>query len=625
MNDHEMRRWVRGELIHAAFVVLAVVAIVALWVADLPAQSVRLANYSALPFSGWVRTTVDTKPHAAGIGSGCEWVVGRQIGVDTWAVDVRVDMQPNEQRVAVLRGEPSKWKLGSLPADPAAHFGALFPSVGGTQMRLVSIEADGAGAAMHFTTRLGPLLHVDVWALWRPDEPGIVHGECVVCASNPSVPDIIATTDPLRLSWGDGIVFVAGAGWGAPVFAGSIANAQARGVPLVIGWPRHLEDRHWLTALAAVRRSVCAVGIGRLLPDGNPVFVGDAKAWTTDRYQESLRRLHTWEAALVGPNPRSGDTGAQEDQVFVRGECFAAGGVGAEQVAYLGALKTLARPCHHLNADGGIVDPITAAPRLIYWDGVPHWHTGVSPNRLGKAEWPTIEQTIGWAGPDVEHWFFNTTAAASRLVDSHALQWELRHQAHLYFGQWTTTPGWSTTQPYAARAVGWEGIAAVHLWRGLEDRVLAERVRAHWLKRANDVILPAWRDRDIVDIRTSDPRLGPGDWWIPWQQAVGAYGLDLAGAEFERPEIRALGLKAARVVLRDAWEQRDGRWVCRAQQSVAPPWSAGDESFNYFGLALAVAVVLRHEPKDARARAIWTQLLATPERGASWLAPGVAK
>lgn len=335
--------------------------------------------------------------------------------------------------------------------------------------------------------------------------------------------------------------------------------------------------------------------------------------------------------------------------MFVRGECFAGmiasprhgdgelpasgqaasepsavtpSGLGAEQVAYFGALKTLARPCHHLLADGTIVDPTTAEPRLIYWDGVPHWHTGVSPNRLGKSEWPTIEQTHGWAGPDVEHWLLNTTAAASRLYDSRALQWELRHQAFLYFGQWTTTPGWSTTQPYAARAVGWEGIAAVHLWRGLEDRALAERVRTHWQKRANDVILPAWRDRDIVDIRSNDPRLGPGDWWMPWQHAVGAYGLDLACAQIGPAEGRAVALRVARAVVDLAWVKVGDRWQSRAQMPVVGE-SPADESFNYFGCSLAVAVVLRHEPDNERARSIWAQLVATPERGASWLAPGI--
>lgn len=591
------------------------------------AQSVRVANHSVSPFEGWMRTTIDElPPHCAGIVDGARYVVGRQIGLSTWAVDVQLALKPNEQRVLELsKASDEPFKLGPLPSDPIAFFGG-WPAVSGTALQLAAIDTDGAAAAAHFHARLDGLAHADVWLLWRPDEPWLVTGEFVWCASNPAVPDVVAPTDAVRLTWGDGLVFVAGAGWGAPVVpASSFASGQARAVPFTIVWPRHCEKRvQWLPVIAAAQRSVCGVGLRTLLPDGNPVLTPgfDGKAWTEARYAESLRRLHTFEPALIGPNPVSGDTGAQEDQVFVRGEPLGDRGVGAEQVAYLAALKIFARPCHHLNADGSIVDPPLAVPRLLYWDGMVHGNTNVSPNRLGKPRNPTLAECSGWAGPDVEHWLMNTSAAAARYTGSYALQWELRHQAMLYLGTQTSAPGLSTSSPFASRAVGWSSINAVHLWRDLEDRELAARVRQRWLDRFGLVIAPAWRDQDIVDARRDD-RLGPGIWWICWQQAVGAYGLDLAGVQFEVPEARAIALRLAKTVVRESWEQRSGVWLSRAQQPVEGARPEPDGSFNYYGLSLAVAVVLRHEPNDERARAIWTQLAATPERGASWLAPGV--
>jgi hypothetical protein len=46
----------------------------------------------------------------------------------------------------------------------------------------------------------------------------------------------------------------------------------------------------------------------------------DREAWLRKHYQESVRRLRTTEAPVVGVVPNSGVSGAQEDQLFVGGE-----------------------------------------------------------------------------------------------------------------------------------------------------------------------------------------------------------------------------------------------------------------------------------------------------------------
>ena len=583
-----------------------------------------------MPFEGWHRTTVDVcPPHAAGTVGDVLYVRGRPFGASTWVVDLRLALGPFEERTVDLStAVPTAWSLGNVDVDPLTFFN------GWVTMNGAPLESDGAGVdgsaiALHFKGRIAPMFTTDVWLLWRPDEPGLMRGECVVTASNPGLPDVTASTPPngFRLAIGDSLVHVPGMGWEVPVVPGDVTmgNGQARAIPVVFVWPRHLGTQaQWLAAIAAVTPSVYSVGLGQLLPNGNPALPAgfSALAWTIERFQESLRRLHTWDVGTCGPNPTSGDTGAQEDQVFVRGEPFQPDGVGSEQMAYLGALKMFNRPCHHLEANGRIVDPaLHTNPRLVYWDGRPHWNTTVSPDRLGKPAFPTVTQCNGWGGPDVEHWLINTLAAGARFTGSYALQWELRHQAMLYLGCCTTVPGLSTSQPFAARAVGWEGILVTHLWNCLENRALADRVRLRWIDRVNSVFLPAYGGHPQWDVRWDDARLGPGAWWIPWQQSVGAYGLDLACEQFGPIEGRWLARDAAQTVLDQAWVFVNGRWQSRAGMPVAG-CGPSNEDFNFFGMSMSVAVALRHDPANALAQSIWAQLLGD-HTGWSWLAPGL--
>ncbi len=594
------------------------------------AQIVQVANRSAVAFEGWKRTVVDVRPPAAaGARGDLRYVLGRRTGLDTWAVDLHLKLAAGEQQTLDLSTFPATPVAPVLaPADPAHYFGGAC-RVGGVALAIAAVAIDGAAVSGHLQGRIAPMLHVDVWTMWYPDQPGMMTGEAVVTCSNGSIPDLGATIDkPLHLAFGDAVVDVAGAGRGAPLVPAGTAfsDGQARAVPFVLGWPRHLADpRAQVQHAAAAGRTTCAVGITQLWPDGNPLYPPrfSPMAWNRELFAESLRRLHTWQPALIGPASQSGVSGSQEDQVFVRGEALLPNGTGAEQTAYLAALKLAARPCHHLEADGRQADP-NDHPKCVFWAGRPHYHTGVSPDQLGKRG--ALPDTHGWSGPDREHWLYNTVAAASRLVDSPALQWELSQQARLFLFGETVAPGLSTSSPDASRSVGWASILAVHLWRGLEDRELADRVAARYRERCRLLYLPAFgaAPGDIWDVRVDDARLGPGAWWMPWQQAVGAYGLDLAGQVFQMPAVRDLGLRAATVLLREAWVQVGNRWQSRAQMAVAGG-GPSNESFNLYGMPMAIATVLRHDPTNERASAIWRQLLAdaAANKTTSWLAPGI--
>lgn len=594
------------------------------------AQEVRVRKIGQGAFDGWVHTTTDTMPPqvAGSWPDGTRYARGRQVGLDVWAIDVHVALTGEQTRtVKLAEATTAPPPTLTLPGDPVAFFGG-WATIDGFPLGIAGLQADGASWLVHLRGRASPMLNVDVWLRWYPDQPGLATGEVVVTASNGAIPDMQAAVPAsgLRLGFGDAWVHVLGDWLGGPLVppGTTFVDGQARVVPVVLFWPRHLAgDAAWAQVVAAIDHAIGVVGIQRLWPNGNPIYppAFDPLAWSSI-WGESVRRLRTWEPALIGPAPQSGVSGSQEDQVFVRGEALLPSGLGCESVAWANALKLAARPCHHLEANGTMADPVNH-PDCVFWAGRPHYHPAVSPDQLGK---PTqIPPDLPWSGPDREHWLYNTVAAASRLVDSPALQWELQQQARLFLFGETVKPGWSTSGTDSSRSVGWASIIAVHLWRGLEDRVLAGRVRDRFAERVSLVYAQlASRPADIWDVRINDSRLGPGAWWMPWQQAVGCYGLDLAGEVLALPQARSIGIAGAQAVMRDAWVKVGSRWQSRSQMAVAGG-GPSDESFNLYGMILAVATVLRHDASDARAVSVWNQLVvdAAERRQTSWVPAGI--
>jgi len=600
------------------------------------AQQVRIENLGP-PFAGWVRTTIDRDPpRAVGQVGDVTYVVGRQTGRDTHVVDLHVALAAGQQlSVDLSKAVQASWTRPALPADPISWTGGPM-TIGGSPMHWVGFQADGAGYLLHLRGRTGLMFNTDVWVTFYPDQAW-APAEALVTCSNPAVPDLREPSGSLALTFGTAITIVPGRGVGASLVEPGtyFADGQSRLLPVAFVWPQHLSDASsWSSVGSQSQLGVVAVGIGSLLQQGNPRYATtfSARDWAAPKLPEAVRRLHTWDKAVCGPNPRSADTGAQEDQVFVRGEMLLPGGAPAAMVTYLSAAKLANRPCNHLEADGSPMTgvPTTPGKLAILWNGRPHAGLWSVVDRRGK---PTAlaESTVpgGWSGPDVEHAFAATLFAGARATGSPALQQLLRSWATIYRLQWTITPGWSTTQPYAARAVGWEGMLAVLLFDGLEDRALANLVADHWRKRWDTVLSTSPRMQAAVwDIRTDDARLGSGQWWLPWQQAVGAYGLDIAGERFGRPAARAMALAAAKTVLARAWRQVDGRWRSTSQMPVDPACDAETqwtEAWAYFGGALGIATILRHEPQHEQARAIWQQLVdsATKVSETSWLAPEV--
>ncbi|MCC7063407.1 MAG: hypothetical protein IT456_11420 [Planctomycetes bacterium] len=601
------------------------------------AQVVHVANYSGSEFEGWKRATVDVLPPAkAGQAGDVRFVLGRRIGSDARAIDLHLRLAPGEIRTIDLRkSEPCDFALAQLPANPLAFFG--LPSIADVPFGIVGVQPDGAAWLAHLRARTGPMLCTDLWVTWYPDQPSWATAEAIVTASNPTVPDLVATVpDDFRLRFGTADVVVPGlpielptegarAGGARLLPAGTVlGDGQARSFPLVFIWRQHLtSEREWSSAGAAASLSICANGIAKLWPDGNPQPIADPLGWTRTNWAGAIARLHTWDDGPLGVKKRSGDTGKQEDQVFVGGECCSGpASLGAETVRYLVALGQSRRPCHHLEASGALLD-LARHPKLVIWSGRAHWHTEVSPDRLGKPRTLTEIESHGWSGPDREHWLCNNLAIAYRISSSPALQWQIEAQARLFLLQETVDPKLSTSDFSAERAIGWAGIVAVHLWRSLEDRTLAEQVAQRWRDRVVRVYIPKLgRKAQDVWYPRNDARLTADTGWsplnfMPYQQAIGAYGLDYACRLLGPAEGRELALRGARAAMR-AWErQPDGRWK---------PWSywgySTDSTVPFIERAGAahgpnvwvwftpgIWTVLAHEPQNEQARAIWQQVV----------------
>lgn len=626
----------------------ALVVLAAL-LAPLAAQTVHVGNYSGAAFHGWKRCTIDiAPPHAIGQVGDVRYVLGRPIGTTTRVVDLLLDLDPGELRsIDLARATAWTYRLGALPLDPLAFFGG--PSIAGTPLQVVDLQPDGAAWLAHLRARTGPMLCTDLWVTWYPDRPGWACGEVVVTASNPTVPAVTATVPPeFLLRFGAADVLIPGlpnasaaqAGGACLLPAGaSLGDGQARSFPLVLVWRQHLTSQvEWSSAGASAALAICANGVARLLPDGNPSVPGRFAplAWTREHWAGAMDRLHNWDAGPLGVVAGSTQTGAQEDQVFIGGECMLGpASLGAETVRYLVALGQSRRPCHHLEANGSQINP-ALHPQLVFWSSRPHWHRGVSPDQLGKSRSVSDLDTHGWIGPDREHLLLNTLSAAARITGSPALQWQLSAQARNFILSETVDPRLSTSGPDAARSVGWAGIAVAHLWTTLEDRPLAEQVAARWRQRVLQVYVPQLGTRvaDVWDPRTGDQRLivetGSDPNWMPEQQAVGAYGLDLACSLVGPVEGRALALRGAKAVLARAFVRSDARWVewerlaFEGTEMVVPVEGRTAHRTGWYTSAwfpLATATVLRHEPQNELARSIWAQQWADSGNGGAWMPP----
>jgi hypothetical protein len=133
------------------------------------------------------------------------------------------------------------------------------------------------------------------------------------------------------LHFGNAVVLVPGHPPDAELIDGDtqFGDGQARTLPVTLLWPDHFENlAQWCSA--AVLDQIGAVGISRLLPQGNPRLPPglDPVAWASARLAESIRRLHGKLRSV--DRLRRCRSAAGPD--VVGGEPLAENGAGAEQI-----------------------------------------------------------------------------------------------------------------------------------------------------------------------------------------------------------------------------------------------------------------------------------------------------
>lgn len=597
---------------------------------------IALANHGAHPFVGWVRRNIDwMPPHKAGQVEGARYVLGNSTGKDTRAIHVHVELQPGERRSLDMT-ESRPWDWAPEPPNGMSWFGGPI-KLNGLTLPVLDIKTDGPAYVAHMRLRHGEMVS-EVWLTQYPGQPW-AEGRILTVHSTPRTDKLLTQAPAIKLEFGNGIVYVEGREiWQPLADAKPVADGQGNALPFSVFWPSHSTAKQGASWKMQAGGLIGCAALHRLLPDGNPQYAPgfDPMAWSRQHWRGAVDRLHDYGYPVVGIAPTSSQTGSQEDQLFVRGESLLPGGAGAEHVAYLSACKYAQRPCHHYEDSGAPLD-LAAHPGMFFWSSRPH---RLSPDRLGKkrdlAAW---DAPGNWFGPDREHWLLGTLAAAARIYGCPMLQRLLEHQATSFLAGETIDRSLSTSHCDAARSVGYAGMVAVHLYEGLANRELADKVADRWVDRVEKVYVPelSGLPGGIWDSRADESITADLDGYqrgtMFWQQSLGAYGLDLACTIIGGKGGRDLALAAAKAVIAHAWrKQPNGRWifwdnvgytdgtVLPAAEYVEGKGAHRTGWFDHSWAVPGIATILRHEPYHAEALQIWDQVA---NGGGSWVPPGV--
>lgn len=623
---------------------------------------IRLENFSDHPFAGWLRRTVDASDPIAGpvrdTATGMVVVPGRVVGDPIHGyrnVDIWCDLREHSGERTF---DTAAFAAHALP--PASYpntlefFGGML-NCNGVPMGLVSWYADGVSRTLLLRSKVGAKFVVDVALRWSPHQPAIAHGELLVTMSNPAVDAMLETCPPVTITFGDALMFTMGRPFAAPSLeATPFTDGQGRMMPFWCFWTRHQSPTDTQAIAALCTGGVCGIGIEKLYHYGNPRTqpLKPPQVWVQQRFANAVQRLHDWGPAAAGPASFSPQTGAQADQSWPYSEMLQPGGLGAQQVVYLSAMKLANRPCHYREANGAPALPWVRAT-VHMWNGRPHGSLIVSPDRFGQTG--TVPETPAqgdWYGPDNEHRLFAILSVAVKTTGSDLLQELLAQQARIVLWQVSVPSDWPQhfqSSIDAARSCGWLGLFYACCNDNLADRDLFARLEERMRKRCTEVYLPTWANAPggLVDVRWNAGTLGSGPWVMPWQISIAACGLWYLGDLLDMPAVRACALRMARGCVVNDWVIPAGStewwsvgnqpWTHEFKQQ-SDPYVPIDQSSYTLSFFLnrpdwfratwnipALWLVTRHDPSDdevtEKARAIWAQRGPDGAVGYAWFPP----
>lgn len=622
--------------------------------------NVHYGNLSSQDFTGWIRGTVDVQPSSpsgSSVGGSTKYLLGSQRGA-VRSISMFVTTVAGQRTTVNLSSLTSAGPVAAAPTvSQLAAVGT--PYIAGTAMTLVSNEMDGMFWCAHWRARIGSMLVVNLWTWWVPSQ-GWAEGRIAVVASNPSVPDMSGTVPSgFTLTWGSSTVVIPGITPGNPFLSSGevIWDGQGRAFPVTFKWASLLPttaEQNSASAVAELKLSFLGVqeiwpGLGN--PSGGEGF--DASDWVDTYWAGELTRLHDWSSSPLGIIANGRSTGGEGDQMFV-GAAAASGtdGLLTDKLMTLVSMVNLRRPCHHCESTGAPLDP-ASHPNLNIWDGRPFLPT-YSPDQLGKPRNLDFNagEGHGWQGPWIEHWLMDGAAIGYRLTGDPCLQFIIRANAVLSYFCHTTDPSKTTTLFWAARATGYEGFLHYHFNHCLVDTTM----RPLMLQRAQDRITTVvsqlgsrtaniWQVTDDQRLVGTPPSYPDGTGltpnWMPYQQAVGAYGLYIWSDLYGRTDGTALAVAAAQAVIDRAVDY--GVLTNITGNPSASGWRGWDflhyDGTTYVPLVqshgahlglytwvwhtVGFATLLKDNPNHAHAREVMEDYLTYQGYGGQWLPPEV--
>lgn len=264
------------------------------------------------------------------------------------------------------------------------------------------------------------------------------------------------------------------------------------------------------------------------LPDGGEQFI---TRWATEQYQYLQHEARgPWEDYRLGLTAVPGQAGTQRDFGLIEGwETFYLGYPELVEAYYNLAQEEAKRPGHYMESDGS---PVKHAnhPLWVVWDGVTHYHFGVSVDRLGKTV-SGPRPNNGVKGKDWQHHSSNLLHMATLLTGSYMLIDECNTEVELWLAGRTDErrfPRASTNGLDAPRGFGRPQVSMLQ-----HDLVLNRPVI---IERSLDVfrynITPKWPGGQVNgpvkvwQILRNDPRvLGELEAWSGWNETLGWIGM----------------------------------------------------------------------------------------------------
>ena len=286
-----------------------------------------------------------------------------------------------------------------------------------------------------------------------------------------------------------------------------------------------------------------------------------------------------WDSYLLGLAKTAGQTGAQRDFGCIEGGEVLHLGAAELLDAYLFmATEDTKRPGHYYETDAS---PVRHAnhPQWVIWSGQTHWHTSVSPDRLGKTLAGPGDVHHGWFGKDAQHHSSNLLTMAALLTGSYMLQDEADVEMEHYFAGMTLPseyPGWSTSGKRAPRGFGrnTHAVCNHYLLTGREE------IKQHMLNRFHEVCDVQWDGADIAPVRNwghvLDNRVLNGlvEAWVPWNETLGFVGVVALYNVTHDPVVRDLMIAWGVALVEYGWlATRDGPNLLNAQVGGGVKWN----------------------------------------------------